>query len=189
MALLYVFPVGEYIQFRDQNDIFLATVHYTELSFSLDAFGNVQFLHRRESLQTFPIRSAPFAEVVNVGGTPYSVVDLDTFVAVFTAALPVGSGSSGSNLNDALKIAVAKTLTNTVRGAGSYSVPAAAEATRVTIIALAASTFSYGGVTYPLSTAGSGTVVDLDIRAGVGRVLDTVAYTVLTGTVLEIVEN
>jgi hypothetical protein len=96
MAVLYVFPSAEFIQFRDQNNQYITTIHYSELSFGLDANANVQFSHRRESAQIYPIQSAPFAEVLKANGTPYNAVNINAFVTAFTAALPtniVGGGT------------------------------------------------------------------------------------------------
>jgi len=97
MAILYVFPVAntEFIQFNDQNNDYITSIHYSELSFGLDNNSNVQFSHRRESAQLFPIQAAPFAEVLNEAGTPYSAVSLPAFVAAFTAALPLSGAASG----------------------------------------------------------------------------------------------
>ncbi len=97
MAVLYVFPVAntEYVQFNDQNNDFITSIHYSELSFGMDSNGNVQFSHRRESAQLFPIQAAPFAEVLNEAGTPYSAVSLDAFIAAFTAALPLSGAAAG----------------------------------------------------------------------------------------------
>jgi hypothetical protein len=97
MAVLYVFPVAntEFIQFNDQNNDYITSIHYSELSFGLDNNANVQFSHRRESAQLFPIQAAPFAEVLNEAGTPYSAVSLTAFVAAFTAALPLSGAAAG----------------------------------------------------------------------------------------------
>lgn len=97
MAVLYVFPVAntEYVQFNDQNNDFITSIHYSELSFGMDSNANVQFSHRRESAQLFPIQAAPFAEVLNEAGTPYSAVSLDAFIAAFTAALPLSGAAAG----------------------------------------------------------------------------------------------
>ena len=97
MAVLYVFPVPntEFIQFNDQNNDYITSIHYSELSFGLDNNSNVQFSHRRESAQLFPIQAAPFAEVLDEAGTPYSAVSLPAFVAAFTAALPLSGAAAG----------------------------------------------------------------------------------------------
>jgi len=97
MAVLYVFPVAntEFVQFNDQNNDYITSIHYSELSFGLDNNSNVQFSHRRESAQLFPIKAAPFAEVLNEAGTPYSAVSLPAFVAAFTAALPLSGAAAG----------------------------------------------------------------------------------------------
>lgn len=329
MALLYVFPNAEFIEFRNQNNEYMRSIHYSELSFGYDINANIQFSHRRDTVAVFPIQSAPFAEVVDKTGTPYAVTTINDFLAAFVAALPLsGTGSSGggggsntnfawevivwdsniaaysrrvtkfdsntgnridiysdfitgniyspapSDIRDAivtfddyrsefaalsgkagsesmfydtdnlafvrkiskynlstgvttdvykdfvtgaeytpdlsllfdatyyqkiasenlinliayLNCATQKTTTQNIRGVGSFNVLAGVGATRVKVVALAGSTFSFGGVIYPLATAGSGTIVDIDISAGVGRKLGTVSYAVLTGTVLEIVE-
>ena len=107
MALLYVFPVGEYIQFNDQNEVYITSIHYTELSFGLDTNGNIQFSHRRDTAQLYPIQAAPFAEIVQQNGTPYSAADLESFVAAFTAALPTaasGGGSGGGEVSDYVEV-------------------------------------------------------------------------------------
>lgn len=106
MAVLHVFPVAntEFIQFNDQNNDYITSIHYSELSFGLDNNSNVQFSHRRESAQLFPIQAAPFAEVLNEAGTPYSAVSLDAFIAAFTAALPL-SGAAGGGGGSAPDIA------------------------------------------------------------------------------------
>jgi hypothetical protein len=107
MAVLYVFPVAntEFIQFNDQNNDFITSIHYSELSFGLDNNANVQFSHRRESAQLFPIQAAPFAEVLNEAGTPYSAVSLTAFVAAFTAALPLSGAAAGGGGGSAPDIA------------------------------------------------------------------------------------
>ena len=107
MAVLYVFPVAntEYVQFNDQNNDFITSIHYSELSFGMDSNGNVQFSHRRESAQLFPIQAAPFAEVLNEAGTPYSAVSLDAFIAAFTAALPLSGAAAGGGGGSAPDIA------------------------------------------------------------------------------------
>lgn len=107
MAVLYVFPVAntEYVQFNDQNNDFITSIHYSELSFGMDSNGNVQFSHRRESAQLFPIKAAPFAEVLNEAGTPYSAVSLDAFIAAFTAALPLSGAAAGGGGGSAPDIA------------------------------------------------------------------------------------
>lgn len=107
MAVLYVFPVAntEYVQFNDQNNDFITSIHYSELSFGMDSNANVQFSHRRESAQLFPIQAAPFAEVLNEAGTPYSAVSLDAFIAAFTAALPLSGAAAGGGGGSAPDIA------------------------------------------------------------------------------------
>jgi len=107
MAVLYVFPVAntEFIQFNDQNNDYITSIHYSELSFGLDNNSNVQFSHRRESAQLFPIQAAPFAEVLNEAGTPYSAVSLDAFIAAFTAALPLSGAAAGGGGGSAPDIA------------------------------------------------------------------------------------
>jgi len=108
MAVLYVFPVAntEFIQFNDQNNDYITSIHYSELSFGLDNNTNVQFSHRRESAQLFPIQAAPFAEVLNEAGTPYSAVSLDAFIAAFTAALPLSGAAAGGGGGSAPDIAL-----------------------------------------------------------------------------------
>lgn len=107
MAVLYVFPVAntEYVQFNDQNNDFITSIHYSELLFGMDSNANVQFSHRRESAQLFPIQAAPFAEVLNKAGTPYSAVSLDAFIAAFTAALPLSGAAAGGGGGSAPDIA------------------------------------------------------------------------------------
>ena len=107
MAVLYVFPVAntEYVQFNDQNNDYITSIHYSELSFGMDSNANVQFSHRRESAQLFPIQAAPFAEVLNEVGTPYSAVSLDAFIAAFTAALPLSGAAAGGGGGSAPDIA------------------------------------------------------------------------------------
>lgn len=107
MAVLYVFPVAntEYVQFNDQNNDYITSIHYSELSFGMDSNANVQFSHRRESAQLFPIQAAPFAEVLNEAGTPYSAINLDAFIAAFTAALPLSGAAAGGGGGSAPDIA------------------------------------------------------------------------------------
>lgn len=95
MALLYVFPVGDYIVFRDAGNVFLYEVHFSEMSLSRTLSGEIGFMHRRDAETNYPIEAATWSDVVDESGTPYSVVNEDDFLVQFNAVLPT-SGGGGS---------------------------------------------------------------------------------------------
>lgn len=195
MAVLYVFAAGEYIQFNNQNNTYITSIHYTELSFGLDTNGNIQFSHRRETAQLFPIQVAPFAEVLQQDGSPYSVSNVDSFISAFTAALPttLGSGSYSRSVSDSMQIIdnIAG-LAPLVVDINTFDNIAA-----ITIIALAAGAggaFSIAtaagsspAVVYPLTTA-NGIIDTYKIKGSASEQIKIMSYQIpIGGKVLQIV--
>lgn len=165
MAVLYVFPVGEYIQLNDQNNEYLTTIHYSEFSFGIDTNSNIQFSHRRDTDILAPIRATTFAEVLQANGTPYNTVDLDSFVSAFSAVLPMGSGGSSSP--------AATLVQKTINGATEFSTAVGAK--EIQVIALAGtfgvidSSGDANSVTYPVATVGGGTIATFYIKSTAGE--------------------
>jgi hypothetical protein len=180
MAVLYVFPAGEYVQINDQNNNYLTSIHASELSFGLDANGNVQFSHRRDTAQLFPIQATTFSEVLDQSGTPYSTIDVDDFVAVFSLLPKTGSAGGGGASGGAVAL-------NQKVIAGATTFLTSVLAKEVQIIALSA-TFSVtdtsgsANVTiYPLSTVGGGLIESFSLKAPEGGVIQPLSITVPIG--------
>ena len=164
MAVLYVFPVAntEYVQFNDQNNDFITSIHYSELSFGMDSNANVQFSHRRESAQLFPIQAAPFAEVLNKAGTPYSAVSLDAFIAAFTAALPLSGAAAGGGGGSAPDIATYDMQYDKIAGAFVRVLTTFDPVTNVPTRQF----FSAAGVPYTPTNAGQVLQIDASFTTG-----------------------
>lgn len=164
MAVLYVFPVGEYIQLNDQNNEYLTTIHYSEFSFSIDTNSNIQFSHRRDTDILAPIRATTFAEVLQANGTPYSTIGLDEFVAAFSAVLPTSGGSSSP---------VATLVQKTINGPTEFLTAAGAK--EIQVVALSGtfgiidSSGDANSVTYPIATVGGGTIATFCIKSTAGE--------------------
>lgn len=190
MAVLYVFPVAgtEFIQLNNQNNDYITSIHYAELSFGLDNNGNVQFSHRRESAQLFPIQAAPFAEVLDEAGTPYSAVSLNAFIAAFTAAMPLagsGGGISPSGIGTfTLKVIAGVTVYNTSASAREVQVTALAGTFDVTD-----TSGSSNVQTFPITTVGGNIIESFSIAAGDFKLLSAIQIDVPAAATVLIYER
>lgn len=204
MASLYVFPKGDYIVLNDAGGVFLYQLHFSELSMDRTVAGEIAFTHRRDATAIYPIASAPFDEVLDEGGTPYSTIDEEDFLVQFRDAMPRASSPSAdpavlsvlsstyervNAIYDGLAPATAQVIEQTTRSAGSYTAeaPTANSCRKVQLIALTG-TFSVGGVSYPITTA-NGVVDAFQAEATSAAKLSDISYTVdASSSVLEIIQ-
>lgn len=180
MALLYVFPVGEYIVIRDNGNVFKAQIHYSELSIERTSAGEIGFVHRRDTDAQYPIQSAAWNDIVDEAGAPYSVVDEDDFLTQFSSVLPTSGGGS--------TVSTAQQVEQNIRTTGDYTAASgsANQCVRIQIIALTG-TFEVNGITYPITTA-NGVIDDFLVQATSGKLQD-IAYAVnAASSVLEIIQ-
>lgn len=96
MAVNRVYVEGDYINFRDSAGVFVQAIHYSEFSYFNDN-ATIQFIHRRDTAQLYPITSVEYTEVCDEAGTPYVAPSdtLDDFLTIFAALLPTATGGGG----------------------------------------------------------------------------------------------
>lgn len=204
MASLYVFPKGDYIVLNDAGGVFLYQLHFSELSIDRTVAGEIAFTHRRDATAIYPIASAPFAEVLDESGTPYSTIDEEDFLVQFRAALPSCASPSAdpavlsvlsstyervNAIHAGLAPATPQVVAMTTRSAGSFTAqaPTSNSCRKVQLIALTG-TFSVGGVSYPITTA-NGIIDSFQAEATSAARLSDISYVVnASSTVLEIIQ-
>jgi len=181
----YVFVVGDYIEVRDAGNVFAYQLHYTELSITRNVAGWINFAHRRDSAEIYPIISAPFDEVLKQSGVPYSTVSEEAFFVAFNAILPTASAASTGveDIVDGLGL-TAQTVEMAIATSSGTAVHSGGATRAISIVALTPTTvFSVLGISYPLATA-NGIIDEFSASATAGCTLSGIAYTVTSGSVL-----
>lgn len=178
-----VYPEGDFIVFKDTGGVVIETAQYSQIRWVRTSDGNIAFENIADEFRV--IATAPVGEILDELAVPYGAT-IDLFNAAFTAVLPQ-TGEGGSDVSAiATRLSATFAVTQTLRSvAGAYE--ASVGIKRLTLIAGVGGSFTVGAITYPFATANG--VVDSFIVGNGINPLPAVAYTLVSGTVLEIKEG
>lgn len=200
---LYVYPKGDFIVLDDGGGVFMYQLHFTELAIDR-LFGQIRFLHRRDTTELYPIASEEYSQILDEAGTPYSIVSEPDFLANLRAILPKSTAPSAdpavltilnstyeriNAIHNGLATDTPQTIAQTSRTAGGYTAqaPTSNKCRKIQIIATAG-TFTVGGITYPINTV-NGIIDTFEAEATAATTLADITYTVnAASTAIEIIQ-